>query len=208
MAEPTAVFWDIGGVLLSNAWDHDGRRAAAARFGLNEANLERRHEEVAARFETGGIGLAEYLTWTVFDRPQAFSREEFWAFMQSRSTEIAPALAAALALKARGAPLMVALNNESLDLNAYRIRAFGLRRIFDVFLSSCLTGRRKPDEGAYRLALALTQREPSEVLFVDDREENIAAAESIGLRTAWVRRPADVIAALGREGWVMDVGGN
>jgi putative hydrolase of the HAD superfamily len=204
MARPSALFWDVGGVLLSNAWDHGGRRAAAEQFHLDAGNLERRHEEVASRFETGGIQLAEYLTWTVFDRPQSFSREEYWAFMKSRSSAIAPSLDLARGVRTRKGPLMAALNNESLELNAYRIASFGLREVFDVFLSSCLTGRRKPDEEAYTNALALTQREPSESLFIDDREENIAAAARIGMRTAWVRSPHELADALHREGLVMD----
>ena len=50
-----------------------------------------------------------------------------------------------------------ALNNESLEINAYRIRRFHLRECFEAFFSSCYLGVRKPDRGIYSLALKITQ---------------------------------------------------
>jgi putative hydrolase of the HAD superfamily len=187
MAKVSVLFWDIGGVILSNAWDHAGRQAAASRFGLDAADLERRHERVVDAFESGRMDEEEYLSSTVFFAPRAFSQETFRKFMEERSVAFDSALATARALRSRGAYLMVALNNESRALNHYRIVTFHLKEVFQVFLSSCYTGRRKPDPDAYRNALELTQREPEESLLLDDRLENIEAAAHVGLRTLWVR---------------------
>jgi putative hydrolase of the HAD superfamily len=84
---------------------------------------------------------------------------------------------------------MFALNNESAELNEYRITTFGLRDLFHGFLSSCYTGRRKPDPEVFRYALQVTQRAPDEALLLDDRRENVEAAAAFGLRTVWVRDP-------------------
>ena len=70
------------------------------------------------------------------------------------------------------------LNNEARELNDYRIERFRLGSYFDVFLSSCYLGLRKPDAKIYRLALDVLHREPEEVVFIDDREGNCAAAEA------------------------------
>ncbi|MDQ2949344.1 MAG: HAD-IA family hydrolase [Acidobacteriota bacterium] len=64
---------------------------------------------------------------------------------------------------------MATLNNESRDLNCYRIERFHLRDYFTVFLSSGFLGVRKPDEKIFQLALEITQRSPNECLFVDYR---------------------------------------
>jgi len=77
--------------------------------------------------------------------------------------------------------LMASINNESTELNLYRIQTYGLREIFDVFISSCFVGLRKPEEGIYRLALEITQRPPEECLFVDDRPLNVDAAARLGM---------------------------
>ena len=75
------------------------------------------------------------------------------------------------------------------ELNEYRIAMFRLRDAFNVFLSSCYTGFRKPSSKAFEYALRLTQRKPGEVLFLDDRKENVEAAIGIGIRGLWVRDP-------------------
>lgn len=189
MAEVSLLLWDIGGVLLSNGWDGTARAAAADRFDLEPVEFERRHQQVEVDFETGRMDLDGYLSATVFYVPRSFSREEFRSFMHDRSAPHPAALACARDLRGAGSYVMAALNNESRDLNDYRIRTFRLREIFHLFLSSCYTGRRKPDADAYRYALQITQRDLEEALFLDDRRENVESAARFGLRTVWVRNP-------------------
>ncbi|MCI4324264.1 MAG: HAD family phosphatase [Thermoplasmata archaeon] len=186
MARPSLLLWDVGGVLLTNGWDRAGRAAAAERFHLDAAEFERRHLAVDAAFETGRMDASSYLATTVFHTPRAFSPEEFLRFMESRSAPVATTLELAKRLRESGKYTMAALNNESRELNEYRIVTFGLRDLFHVFLSSCYTGRRKPDPDAFRYALTITQRSPEESVFLDDRPENVAAASSLGLRTVLV----------------------
>ena len=78
---------------------------------------------------------------------------------------------------------MATINNESKELNQYRIQTFGLREIFSVFVSSCFVGLRKPEAGIYRLALELTQKSPPDCCFIDDRALNLEAARQFGMHT-------------------------
>lgn len=189
MPKVTLLLWDVGGVLLSNAWDRAARTAAATQFGLDASELERRHQLVDAAFETGRLDRAGYLAATVFYEPRSFSAAQFWEFMRGRSSAIAPTLELAQRLRAEGPWFMAVLNNESSDLNEYRIATFGLGSVFHAFFSSCYTGRRKPEPEAYRYALTITQRTPEESVFIDDRPENVSAASRLGLRTILVRSP-------------------
>jgi len=189
MRKVALLLWDVGGVLLSNGWDRAARAAAASRFDLDPAELERRHQLVDAAFETGRMDAAGYLASTVFYEPRRFSPDAFRQFMFDRSRANAPALATARALRSAGRFVMAALNNESRELNEHRIRTFGLNEVFHVFFSSCYTGYRKPEPAAFRNALDLAQRAPDETLFLDDRPENIEAAARLGLRTVTVRDP-------------------
>ena len=88
----------------------------------------------------------------------------------------------AQSLARSGKYLMATINNESTEINLYRIRTFGLREIFDLFVSSCFVGLRKPEEGIYKLALEVTQRRPEECCFVDDRPLNLDAASRLGMQ--------------------------
>jgi putative hydrolase of the HAD superfamily len=179
----TAIFWDVGGVLLSNAWDREQRRRALERFKLDEAEFDDRHEMVISSFERGKISLDEYLERTIFYRRRAFTPEEFREYMFSLSQPLPNVLELARKLAKSAKYLMCSINNESQELNEYRIRKFGLREIFALFLSSCYVGLRKPEEGIYQLALEVTQKIPEECCFIDDRALNLEAAARLGMHT-------------------------
>jgi putative hydrolase of the HAD superfamily len=78
---------------------------------------------------------------------------------------------------------LMTLNNESAELNRYRLRHFGLTGIFDAFFSSCWLGALKPSPRIFELALNLSQADPVRSVFIDDREENVASARELGFHT-------------------------
>ena len=182
MASIAALFFDVGGVLLTNGWDRNTRRLAAEKFHLNWDTLEERHELVVADFETGRLTLDEYLDRTILHEPREFSRVDIRAFILATSQPLGETLALVGELAARKQYLIATLNNESAELNSYRIRQVHLQDWFTVFLSSCYVGLRKPDPRIYRLALDLAQRAPEECVFVDDRPLNVDAARQVGMR--------------------------
>lgn len=183
MSEVTALFFDIGGVLLTNGWDRSERTAAAEKFHLDWKEFEDRHELVLHAFEVGEMGLDEYLDRVVFYCPRTFSRDEFADYIRAQSQELPGTMDVLRRLAATKTYLLCTLNNESRDMNAYRIQKFGLQKYFDAFLSSCYLGIRKPDEGIYRHALDITQRKPEECVFIDDRALNLECAQELGMRT-------------------------
>jgi len=187
VANVRTLFWDVGGVLLSNAWDHEQRTRALEHFHLEESEFQERHEMVVSRFETGRLTLAGYLERTVFFRPRSFTRGDFTAYLFALSQPKPESLALAQELAERGRWQMATINNESRELNLYRIQQFGLRDLFRVFFSSCFVKLRKPDEAIYELALAMTQREPQECVFIDDREVNLESARRLGMHALHFR---------------------
>lgn len=195
-----AIFWDVGGVLLSNAWDHEQRASALKKFGLDEAEFDDRHQMLVSSFECGKIGLDEYLERTIFYRPRAFTREQFRDYVYSLSQPDNSSLALARELAKSCKYLMSTINNESRELNLYRIQKFGLREIFSLFVSSCFVGLRKPEDGIYRLALELTQVPPEESCFVDDRALNLETAAKLGMATIRFEDAQQLRAELGKLG--------
>jgi putative hydrolase of the HAD superfamily len=183
VSEIKALFWDVGGVLLTNAWDRSQREEVLERFKLDREEFADRHELVLSSFERGKITLEEYLDRTVFYRARPFTRDEFTNAMYALSQPNREALAFAKSLADTGKYLMGTINNESRELNAYRIEKFGLRSIFTLFVSSCFVGLRKPEEGIYRLALDETQQVAEECCFIDDRPLNLEVAKRLGMHT-------------------------
>jgi len=182
MPEPTVIFFDVGGVLLSNGWDRTARREACEAFNLDWDDFQDRHDFVADGFERGETDLDTYLDRTIFYRDRAFTRAEFTDFIKSRSTPKQDSLDVLRSLSDTGRYLLATLNNESREINEHRIDTFGLRDHFQMFLSSCYLGIRKPDPEIYATAVNIVQRPPGECLFVDDRELNLECAALAGIR--------------------------
>jgi len=178
-----AIFWDVGGVLLTNGWDRAQREKALEQFQLDREEFNDRHEMLVSSFERGKISLDEYLDRTIFYRSRPFTRDEFRQFMFALSQPKSDELALAQELSRSGKYLMSTINNESREMNLYRIEKFGLREIFDIFISSCFVGLRKPERDIYRLALEITQKAPAQCCFIDDRDLNLESAEKLGMQT-------------------------
>jgi putative hydrolase of the HAD superfamily len=187
-----ALFWDIGGVLLTNAWDRHERAQAFERFQLDPDEFHGRHEMVVSSFERGKITLDEYLDRTVFYAPRPFSREEFRKFMCSLSLPLPETPQFARALADSGKYFMSTINNESRELNLYRIEKFELRKIFRLFVSSCFVGLRKPERDIYRVALEITQFPADQCCFIDDRALNLECAAQLGMRTIQAQSPGQL----------------
>ena len=183
MAEIKALFWDNGGVILTNGWDRNSRRAAVEKFKLDWADFEDRHELMLNDFETGRVTLDEYLRRTVFYREHPFTPDDFKKFMFDQSQPFPESLEFIGKLARMRRYAMAALNNESLEINEYRVRTFHLRDYFEVFLSSCYLGMRKPTPEIYRQALKITQCDPAETVLIDDRKLNLEIASEEGMRT-------------------------
>ncbi len=177
------ILFDVGGVLLTNGWDHRERTAAAERFHLDAAGFETRHLAAVDAWERGTITLDTYLDAAVFNQPRTFSRQEFFAFILSQSRILPGGALGILGELAASKRCMVgALNNEARETNEYRFQQFGLRRSFAVSFSSCYVGLRKPEPAIYRRALDILGVAPERVLFIDDRPENAAGAAAEGIK--------------------------
>jgi putative hydrolase of the HAD superfamily len=178
-----ALFWDVGGVLLTNAWDRTERAKALEHFHVDPDEFHSRHEMLVSSFERGKITLDDYLERTIFYRERSFAIAEFRDYMFTLSEPFPDVLKFAQALSSSNKYFMGTINNESRELNDYRIEKFGLKSIFRVFVSSCFVGLRKPERDIYRLALELTQMPADQYCFIDDRALNLESAAKMGMHT-------------------------
>lgn len=195
-----AIFWDVGGVILSNGWDQSARAEAAKRFSLDASDFEKRHRAAEVEFETGQINLETYLDRTVFLREQPFTRDEFKNFIFAQSDENKETRAILDELAASRRYFLATLNNESEELNAFRIRKFDLTRNFACFFTSCYLRIRKPDPLIYQLVLGITQRVPEACIFIDDRPANLEPAKALGMRTILFQSAQQLRASLAEKG--------
>jgi len=178
----TCLFFDIGGVLLTDGWGTDSRRRAASHFKL-EPEFEVRHHHAWDTHQVGKLSLDEYLTHVVFYRKRPLTRARFYQYMLAQSKPYAPMIALATRLKQRHGLKVAMLSNEGRELTAYRIKKFRLDAIADVFVSSCFVGLLKPDSGFYRLALDLTHTPPERALYIENTPMFVEVARALGIRS-------------------------
>ena len=177
------VFLDIGGVLLTNGWDHESREKAAKVFGFDYTEMNILHNFIYNVFEIGSISLDEYLDTVVFQQPRNFSKEAFKNFMFAESVELPHMLEWAKSWKRQTNLSVFALSNENEELNDYRIKTFQLHDLFDGFFSSCYLKMRKPDPRIYNRAMEIAQVKPDECVYLDDRPMLVHTAQKIGMNS-------------------------
>ncbi|GAA0521393.1 HAD family phosphatase [Deinococcus depolymerans] len=126
------------------------------------------------------LELADRLNLTHAQAAQLSDRYPYEAFMKP-----VPAARAVLTeLRGRGLRLGVLSNTlPSID----RTLAFlGLHDLIDVAVATCTVGIHKPEPGAYRHALGALGLDAPEVLFIDDKQENVDAALALGMHAALI----------------------
>jgi putative hydrolase of the HAD superfamily len=179
----TCIFVDVGGVLLTNGWDHHARRRAVAKFKLDWAEMEERHRLTFEIHEEGKLTFEEYLNLVVFYEKRPFTRAQFRRFMCEQSKPYPDMIGMIGQLKTRHGMKIAVVSNESLELNAYRIRTFGLDGFVDSFISSCFVHLRKPDVNIFRLALDITHTPAHQVLYIENTPMFVRIAQGLGIRS-------------------------
>jgi len=177
------LFFDVGGILLSNGWGHESRKKAAKQFGLDYAEVDALHNFIFNVYEIGSITLDEYLDTVIFNYPRDVVRQDFKDFMYSESVELPDMLQWLKEWKKDCGFRIISINNEGKELNDYRVQKFKLHKAFDAFISSCEVKMRKPDPGIFKLALGIAQASPSQCVYFDDRIMFANAAQKLGIRS-------------------------
>lgn len=180
MKQTKILFLDIGGVLLSDGWNHASRLLAIEKFDLEPISFQKDHAVAFGLFENGKLTLEQYLDAVVFNVKRKFSKEEFSDFMFSRTSQLPDFLPWLIEWKKTANVKIFSLNNEGKEFNDYRIKHYKLHECFDAFISSCDVGFSKPDPGIFKLALGIVKQDPKECLYFDDRAIHVAIAKQLG----------------------------
>ena len=196
----TALFLDIGAVLLSNGWGHESRQAAAKAFDLDYEEMEGRHKLQMPTFEEGKLSLSEYLTRVVFYTKRPFKPATFEQFIFAQSSPDEEMIQLIRGLKERYQLKIAVVNNEAREINEFRIQKFKLNGFVDFFISSCFVHLRKPDVDIFLLALDIAQEIPEKIIYIDNTQMFVDVTRSLGIRSITHLDYASTSAALASYG--------
>jgi len=183
VSRPAAVVFDVGNVLYD--WNprflyerliEDDRALDAFLRDVATKEWHFQHDEGRPFAETSAELSAEY--------PEHADMIALWG---PRFSETIPGMIPGMAdlvaeIDSAGVPLFAITNFSGEFWKPFRDREAA---IFDRFRDIVVSGDErlvKPDPAIYHLALDRFGLEPGAAVFVDDREDNIAAANGVGMR--------------------------
>jgi HAD superfamily hydrolase (TIGR01509 family) len=191
------IFFDIGGVLLTNGWDETQRAAVLSKFNVDLDAYEGRHEAANYLWERGLENARWFFDQTVFYEPRKFTFEDLWPEVEAQSWVKFPGTFDVIRnLRAQKKYKVATLNNESRELNNFRLEKFDFRSYFDYFICSGYVGEMKPHPGIYRTALETSATPPSQTVFIDDKPENCAGARALDMNAILFSSPQQLCSAL------------
>ena len=179
----TTLFLDIGGVLLTDGWDHHARKRAATNFKLEWAEMENRHRLNFATYEEGKLTLEEYLNRTIFYDERPFTRDTFREFMFAQSQPYPEMITLIRKLKRKYGLKIVVVSNEARELNSYRIQKFKLNEFVDCFISSCFVHLRKPDIDIFLLARDIAQAPVEQIVYIENTQMFVQIAQALDIQS-------------------------
>ena len=193
--EIETIFWDIGGVLLTNGWDPGQRARVLTALGVDLAAYEAVHDKENWFWERGLMTAEEFFRRTVISNNPGLGLtfEKLWPLVCGESKVLhAECFEILRGLRGAAGVRLATLNNESRELNGFRLDAFGLRDGFDFFVCSGYAGEMKPAAGIYRTAIEISGRPANTALFIDDKAENCDAARANGMQAIVFGTPAQM----------------
>ena len=182
MALIQAVLLDVGGVMMTNGWDHVLRKRTAQAFDIDYDEMDIRHKLIFDTFETGKLSFDEYLNRTVFFEERSFTLKDIKSFIFNAVQSFEPMINYLKKLKAEHNLKMGVVSNEGRELAIDRIRRFDLASFVDFFIVSSFVHFRKPDPDIYRLAIDVVQVPPTQIAYIDDRPLLVEIGKSLGMQ--------------------------
>jgi len=184
---PVFIF-DFGGVVIKWKDNNPIFDYVAERYGMPRAETRRAFELALPRIESGEVSIREFLEEVLSEFGKRLRRgdspEELWRLPFERLVKFrAGTVALVRSLRRRGYRVYL-FSNTSLP-HARLLRQKGWDKLFDGFLSSCELHSMKPSAASFGRALARIGANPSEVVFIDDKEENVKGARDFGIRWAF-----------------------
>jgi FMN phosphatase YigB (HAD superfamily) len=192
----TAIVFDLGNVLVDFDYSIAARRITA-RSTQPPENLDAFLSSSPAliQFETGLITRQAFFEQVRNVAGFLGDIEEFGKMFADIFTEISPMIALHAKLRRRGFKTYIFSNTNDLAIEHIR-RNFPFFQNFDGYILSYEVQAMKPDAPIYQALEQMVGKHGDEIIYIDDRAENIASGAAHGWRTILHESPEQTHAAL------------
>jgi epoxide hydrolase-like predicted phosphatase len=200
MTAPSAVVFDLGKVLVDFDYEVSSRKfAAKSRATPAEIRQLIDHSPLLYRFETGLLSNKQFYGEVCSQCGFSGSMENFSAIFADIFTEIKPMTDLHAALRKMGVPVYIFSNTNDIAVTHIRSR-FPFFAHFDGYVLSFKEGVMKPNAKIYEAVERLTGKKGKDIVYLDDRADNIATAVDRGWHTILHQTPEQSIPILRKLG--------
>ena len=180
--KPVVVF-DLGKVLVDFDWSIAAKKIAAC----STAPPEQFHEFLATspllwQYECGQLTRQNFFEAIQSAIGFQETAAEFNGYFAEIFAEIAPMIELHAELRRRGFKTYILSNTNDLAIGHIR-RNYPFFQNFDGYVLSYEVGAMKPEAKIYEALEAMTGKRGAEIIYIDDRLENIEAGAARGWRT-------------------------
>jgi HAD superfamily hydrolase (TIGR01509 family) len=198
MTKPSIVVFDLGKVLVDFDYSIAGRRLAA-KSKASPAEIQKflDHSPLLYRYETGLMSRQEFYDEVRHVSGFSGGLEQFSSFFADIFTEMPEMTTLQAALRRRGIPTYIFSNTNDMAIEHIR-QAFPFFANFDGYIFSYEVRAMKPAAKIYEALEAMSGRRGAEVLYLDDRQENVEAGAARGWQVILQTDPATSRTAIER----------
>jgi putative hydrolase of the HAD superfamily len=178
----TWVLFDYGGVTCELQSEAD-RAGLASASGGPAAEFDASYWRYRLDYDRAALDVTTYWQRIAADLGRSYRDAEIaelsrldtmsWMTLQPGTVELITGLAAA-------GQRLALLSNAPADV-AEAVQALPVAGYFEHLVFSCELKSAKPDPECFQATLAVLGAEPAEVIFLDDRPGNVAAAAALGM---------------------------
>jgi len=192
----TTIIFDFGGVLLRTA-DPTPRRRWEERLGLQPGKLATYVFDgpVGALAQVGkatweDVWIAVAKKFNLSPTEAAHMQQDFF------SGDVLDKDLVNYIRRLKRTYTIGLLSNTWLPNGHTMLLQYGIADAFHFTVTSAELGVKKPDPRIFQVALERAQATPAETVFVDDMEENVLAARSLGVQAVYFVDPSAALARL------------
>ena len=180
-----AVVFDYGNVLCLEQTLEDMKGMALV-CGIPHERFSELYWKLRPPYDRGDIDGPAYWTAVVGQQELGLSRDQIATLIKLDSESITRpnqgAVQWAQLLHHEGF-LLALLSNMPLELSRHVTKSFPSLSTFEYLIYSCDYGSIKPELAIYRNCLELLKAAPQDILYLDDRAENVEAAARLGINS-------------------------
>jgi 2-haloacid dehalogenase len=200
MTIPSAVVFDLGKVLVDFDYGIAARRfAARGSMTMQEIAQYINQSSLFVQYELGAVTTRQF--YAEICRVTGFRGDlaEFSEFFADIFFPIEPMLQLQATLRQRGSPAYIFSNTNELAVEHIR-RSFPFYANFDGYILSYQHGAMKPDARLYEVVERQSAHRGAEILYLDDRPENVAAGAARGWQVILHQTPEETRATIQKLG--------